>query len=205
MKKAILTIFAFCSALTLAAQAPDAPQYPESGIKPFELGIWGGLASSYISLPTAGLHTDARCGWSGGLTAQFNTRSLGFRLAAEFDDLYSRFPDEENLYGGSMRFNEKAVTVPLNILLETQEGGPIRGYVGLGGFYRRALDCGFKTAGPSYTVRPDQWGWQWILGYKMGHVAIELESRWQIGRLFEGATDPTARLNATSIKLGYIF
>lgn len=176
-----------------------------SGNKPFEFGIWCGVAPSSVSFPDAGFRTNTKAGVTGGLSAQANAGSFGFRLGAEYGWLPCRLPDENDLYGNSLKFNQQALTAPLTLLLQTDGNSPVRGYIGLGGYYRRLLDYGFKTEAPGYTVNPDQWGWQWVLGYQVGFLSMELESRWQIGNFFSGPSDPKARLNATSFKIGFIF
>lgn len=173
--------------------------------KPFEIGLWGALAPTSVSFPEARMKSDARAGWTGALTAQYNTGDFGFRLGAEYSSLPCRFPDENNLYGGNVKYNQQAITVPLSMLLETGPKSPIRGYIGLGAYYRRILSSGFDTAIPSYTAKPDQWGWQWTIGYKIGFISMEFEYRWQLGTMFSGSSDPKARMNTPSIKLGYIF
>lgn len=175
-----------------------------SGNKPFEIGLWCGLAPTSVSFPDANFRTNARAGVTGGLSAQLNSGSFGFRLGAEYGCLPCNFPDESNIYSGSLRFRQQAITAPLTLLLET-ESSPVRGYIGVGGYYRRLLESGFGSGLPAYTAKPDQWGWQWVVGYQVGFLSMEIESRWQIGRYFEGPSDPRARLNTTSFKLGFIF
>lgn len=176
-----------------------------NGNKAFEIGIWCGVAPTSVSFPKARSRTDARAGVTGGISAQINSGSLGLRLGAEYGYLPCRFPDEDNYYGGYEKIRQQALTVPLSILLETEGNSPVRGYAGIGGYYRKLFKTDLASAVPAYTVKPDQWGWQWTIGYQIAFFSMELESRWQIGNLFCGPSDPKARLNTTSVKLGFIF
>ena len=176
-----------------------------SNYKLFEFGLWGALAPTSVTFPDAKLRSESRAGWTGGISTQLNTGNFGFRLGAEYSSLPCRFPDSADLYGSSLKYMQHAVTVPLSILLQTGPGSPIRGYFGIGGYYRHILESGFDGGIPAYTAKPGQWGWQWTIGYKITHFAMELEYRWQIGGMFSGASDPRSRTNTPSIKIGYIF
>ena len=176
-----------------------------SNYKLFEFGLWGALAPTSVSFHDARFRTESRLGWTGGISTQLNTGNFGFRLGAEYSSLPCRFPDSGDLYGNSLNYMQHAVTAPLSILLQTGPESPIRGYFGIGGYYRRILESGFGDGIPAYTAKPDQWGWQWTIGYKITHFAMELEYRWQIGSMFSGASDPRARTSTPSIKIGYIF
>ena len=101
-------------------------------IKPFEVAVSGGFTNSSISFPDAKLTSTGKFGWSAGLTAQYNAKRLwGFRLGAFYETSNSFFPDQTNLFGSSLKYNQSAVEVPATLIMQNNDP-TVRVYLGLG-------------------------------------------------------------------------
>lgn len=169
----------------------------------FEVGVKGSLTVSNCSFKTAKLQTFGEYGWNGGLSLQYNHKAFALRVDALYERNRSPFPVSENVFGGSAVYRQQALTVPVLFMLQDHEG-PVRTYVGLGGYYSRVMDWSCTKPLPA-ELKPDQFGWDFALGTRMGHIDLAVEFRNQIGSMFAGDGELKGAFNSGSISIGYYF
>ena len=171
--------------------------------KPFELGISGGFTNSSISFPDAKLTANGSYGWTAGLTTQYNHGTMGFRLGAFYETAKSRFPDQNNLFSSSLTYKQSAVEVPVTFIIQNEDPAA-RIYLGLGANARYVLDSSLENL--PYKPNELQWGLHGLFGLKLGHFFIEDYFFGNINNLFDtSAGDPKAKLNISTVRIGWVF
>ena len=171
--------------------------------KPFELGVSGGLTSSAITFPDAKLTANGSYGWTAGLTAQYNHGTMGFRVGAFYETAKSRFPDQNNLFSSSLTYRQSAVEVPVTYIIQNEDPAA-RVYFGLGANARYVFNSSLENL--PYKTNELQWGLHCLLGLKLGHFFIEDYFFGNINNLFDtSAGDPKAKLNISTVKIGWVF
>ena len=171
--------------------------------KPFELAISGGFTNSSISFPDAKLTASGSYGLSAGLTTQYNMSNFGLRLGAFYETSKSRFPDQSNLFGSSLAYRQSAVEVPVTFIIQNEDPAA-RVYFGFGANARYILDSSLDNL--TYKPNELQWGLHCLFGLKLGHFFIEDYFFGNINNLFDtSAGDPKAKLNLSTVKIGWVF
>ena len=171
--------------------------------KPFELGVGGGMTNSAITFPDAKLTSSGSYGWTAGLTAQYNHGTMGFRVGAFYETAKSRFPDQTNLFSSSLTYRQSAVEVPVTFIIQNEDPAG-RIYLGIGANARYVLDSSLENL--PYKPNELQWGLHGLFGIKLGHFFIEDYFMGNINNLFDTSTgDPKAKLNLSTVKIGWVF
>ena len=172
--------------------------------KPFEVAVSGGFTNSSITFPDAKLTSTGRFGWSAGMTAQYNTRkNLGFRVGAFYETSNSFFPDQTDLYGSALKYNQSTVEVPVSVILQNNDP-TARIYLGFGANARYVLDSSIQNL--NYKTTDLQWGLHCVFGMKIGHVFFEDYIFSNFSDLFDTpAGDPKAKLSVSTFKIGWTF
>jgi len=200
-----ITRVATCMATDPAFGPTGKVAHIHSGrLKPFELGVSGGFTSSGISFPDAKLSSTGKYGWSAGLTAQYNSKSSwACRLGAFYETSNSYFPDQANLFGSALKYNQTAVEVPLTFILQTDDPAS-RLYMGMGANARYVLSSSLDNL--NYKTTDLQWGIHFMFGLRLGHLFIEDYIFGNFNELFDTpAGDPKAKLSVSTCKIGWTF
>lgn len=173
-------------------------------VKPFELGVSAGYTVSSINFPDAKLTSTGRYGWTAGFTAQYNAKRLwGYRIGAFYETANSNFPDPTNPFGSALKYNQTAIEVPATLIMQNNDPS-IRIYMGLGAKARYVLNSSLENL--NYKTTDLQWGMHFMFGMKVGHIFIEDYFFSNFSDLFDTpAGDPKARLNVTTLKIGWTF
>lgn len=172
--------------------------------KPFELGVSAGFTASNIHFPDANLSSTGRYGWSAGLTAQYNTKNIwALRLGAFYETSNSFFPDQTNLFGSSLKYNQSAVEVPVTLIMQNNDP-TFRVYLGMGANARYVLNSSIESL--NYKTTDLQWGMHVMFGMKLGHFFIEDYLFSSFSDLFDTpAGEPKAKLSVSTFKIGWTF
>lgn len=173
-------------------------------VKPFELGVSAGYTASSINFPDAKLTSTGRYGWTAGFTAQYNAKRLwGYRIGAFYETANSNFPDPTNPFGSALKYNQTAIEVPATLIMQNNDPS-IRIYMGLGANARYVFNSSLENL--NYKTTDLQWGMHFMFGMKVGHIFIEDYFISNFSDLFDTpAGDPKARLNVTTLKIGWTF
>ena len=173
-------------------------------LKPFEMAVSGGFTTSGISFPDAKLTSTGRFGWSAGITAQYNAKSLwGYRIGAFYETANSNFPDPTNPFGSALKYNQTAIEVPATLIMQNNDPS-IRIYMGVGANARYVFNSSLENL--NYKTTDLQWGMHFMFGMKIGHIFIEDYFIGNFSNLFDTpAGDPKARLDVTTLKIGWTF
>ena len=204
----------YVAALTLAA-ASDPPfagtgriaaKHMEHG-RTFEMGVEGSIGGSRMMFSQGGLQgTRPAFSYAAGLVSRINfgpSKMLGLQLGALFESQQTMYPDFDDLFGHSFKYGQKALTVPALFLLQTE--GPVRVYLGAGGYYSHILSGGIKEFNGSMAPSANQGGLAFTAGLKIGPVQLSCDVRRQLGPVFSGQSASKAGLNLCCFSLGYFF
>ena len=173
-------------------------------LKPFEVAVSAGFTSSGISFPDAKLSSTGRFGWSAGLTAQYNAKRIwGYRIGAFYETANSYFPDQNDLFGSTLKYNQSALEVPVTLIMQNNDP-MLRVYLGMGANARYVFDSSIENLNCKTT--DIQWGMHIVFGMKMGHLFFEDYLFSNFNDLFDTpAGDPKARISVTTFKIGWVF
>ena len=168
-------VSAFANSPQLESSGRVALKHQESH-RTLEAGVLLGYGNSYLTFPDGAFDGYRQLGWHGGAMLRLNVKSFALQVEGYYDLVRNRFPMEADPYGQSVAFRQSTITVPFSLQLQTRQ--PMFGVsVGVGGFYGRVLN----TQVDSYTweVNPNQWGFQFNLGIRLGRFLVSLQDLYQ--------------------------
>ena len=173
--------------------------------KVFEIGATVSLVNGNIAFPKAGFNGKSRAGVNAGIMAQINFNShFALETGAQYELLRAKYPDENNLFGAYLPYQQQSVMVPLNLIVTIGGTPGFDIFVKAGGFYGRVLNTAFSGK-PELSVDPNQYGLSWAIGFRLGKVQLSGGRRYQLNPLFTGANVPNAKIHAGSFTIGYYF
>lgn len=171
-------------------------------IKLFEAGVTLYAGGSDINLYESRMRSRGVFDYGMGLSAQFNFKAFAVRTDVIYTVHDCCLPDSKDLYGNKIRLKGSSLTIPLQFLLQTTSG-PARGFIGAGPYYSRLFNwTASEDLGSG--LNPNLYGVQAIAGFKLGHVALSVIPRWQLGRFFTNGNMP-ARMFSCEAGISYIF
>lgn len=176
-----------------------APKH-SNGHKKVEAGMSLSYTDAAISFTKGGMDTRNRQSVTAGTFVQYNTDGMGYKAGVEFQRLQTTMPDVADLFGSSKKYLQNAITVPVTIMMQASDG-MFGGYWGVGAYYSHVLSSSCTAALPGEVVA-DQFGWLVAVGFRIGHVSLNLEGRTGLGSMIKGAN---TRLGCTMIGIGYSF
>lgn len=171
-----------------------------------EFGVVASLDRTSLNFRKSALVTKEGYGGSAGIQLQANSGSFGVNVRGLYEYGSSKFPDDADPYSSFVRFRHQAVTVPGTIQIHT-EGGGIRFFLGLGGYYSRILKSNindFTLSGKALDVNKNQYGITYNAGFVAGPMMFSIDARHQLNNVFSDG-DINARFQTYSVTLGYIF
>lgn len=194
----------------------NAPQLETTGrqamkhrteMRPFEAGLQIGYGSSQLSFYDGAFTGESRLGWHGGAVMRVNMKSFALQLEAYYDQARNRYPDANDPYNHSMAMKQQSITVPLSLQLQTRQ--PMYGLnIGVGPYYSRTISYSASlTDEYDWDLNPNQWGWQWTLGVRLGRLLIQGQSLIQLNDVFTSstATIPEIGFHRYNVSLIYLF
>ena len=171
--------------------------------------VWVGaslsLATTQITFPDAGLDSRPLDGLEAGLAMQAHLNQwVGLELKALYGLHQAKFPDESNLYGSYLSYRQHSVVVPAMVMLTAMSSYGLWVYLGAGGYYARTLNASVSDM-PQLKVNPNQCGLEYKVGFRVGHLDLNVGRRYQLNRLFTGTEAPKAKLYTFTINVGWMF
>ena len=127
-----------------------------------------------------------------------------------YDYSHCPLPAADDAYGKGYNMEQHSLLVPVTLQFGYREMG-MGIYVGVGGYYGRALKGCFygdvPAGNPAYRVNSNQGGIVWNFGMRLGgHWQFEGTWYYQMGRLFDTSGGlPKARMSIYAVTLGYYF
>ncbi len=203
--------------VSLSETAASEPDFAASGkiarkhldkIPVFEAGLTFSMNSSHLTFRKSALVTNAGTGFSAGPQFQLNYKSFGLNVKALYDLNISQFPDDENLWGSSIRYRQQALTVPLMLVGNLASSYSFRVYAGFGGYYSYVFHNnaeGRTLSSVPVGIEQNQYGISYCFGMQAGPILLNLEGRIQKNNFFSGSALPAARLNNIALTLGFNF
>lgn len=168
-----------------------------------EFGIGGGFNTSSINFPDARLTAAGKYGWTAGFSLQYNHKFLALKSGASYETVNAVFPDQTNVFGKPLSYNQSSVRVPLTLIVQTPDPST-RLYCGFGADLNYLLDS--QDAKLGYKENGLQWGTHIMFGIKLGHFFLEDYFFSPITEMFDGtASAPKAKISVTSCKIGWVF
>lgn len=177
--------------------------------KPFNFGLYAGLANSRITFPKATFDGKSATGFQGGVMLQYNFKDFfGIRVDVAYNYSHCPYPDEADPFGKGYGIEQHSLLVPVMFQLHSKD--PSAGaYFNMGGFYGRVLDGRFyeKGGGPAYDAQENQWGLVWGFGFRIAYNwMLDFSYYYQFNNLFDTSNGlPKARKTFFTFSLGYIF
>ncbi|MDO4826795.1 MAG: M20/M25/M40 family metallo-hydrolase [Bacteroidia bacterium] len=201
----------------LTEKVASDPDFASSGkvarkhsdkIPVFEAGLTLSPTRSSLNFRRSALNTDSAIGFSAGPQFQLNYKHIGLNARALYDFSASRFPDDDDLWGSSLRYRQHALTVPLMLVSNFAATYAFRVYVGVGAYYSYVFQnnaCGRTLSSVPVEVAKNQYGIVYCFGIQTGPLSLSFEGRDQKNGFFTGPSAPSARLNTFCVSLGYNF
>lgn len=153
-----------------------APKHGGS-IAPVELGLDLAGGRNGLAFPSLALSTSYGWGWSGGASLLFNIGSkrmrpwFSLKVSGRYDSYWTPYPSEGDFWNGYEIYRQQSIAIPAEVRV-TYGNASNSIHLGLGACYQHLLWSNFSESGLARTVVPDQWGWSWSLGMKLGKVEI---------------------------------
>lgn len=174
----------------------------------FEAGLSVSVNRSNLTFRKSALTTNQALGFSVGPQMQLNIKHFGINIQALYDCAASRFPDDGDLWGSSLRYRQQALTVPLTLKYNLISTYTLRLYVGFGGYYSYVFhnnSSGLTLSSVPVEVSKNRYGLTYCVGIQTGRLYLSFEQRDQMNNFFAGPSGPSARLHTSSFTLGYNF
>lgn len=134
----------------------------------FEAAVTAYVGGTNMNFTKSGLTTKSGPSIGAGVSGQFNFKHFGLRADALYTRNNSTLPDPADVYSSNIPFRYSTVTVPLQVLFQTQ--GPSRGYLGVGAFYSYLIE----GQGAGFDFKRNTFGVAFSLGAKVSHLGFSV-------------------------------
>ena len=179
----------------------------QSQVQPFDLGVSLELGDSRLHHPyKSAIDGRSRFAWNAGLTAQVNFKCkwLGLRLGAMYGWSMAKYVDTTNIFKNSLRYYQEGLTLPLSVVFQHNSDYGLF-HAGIGFYYTRVFRGGVKNLKPSPSVRKDQVGLEWSLGYRFHGLDLSLYARYQFNYFTYDQSLPRLRIFSSGARLTWFF
>ena len=179
----------------------------QSQVQPFDLGVSIELGDSRLHHPYKSA-IDGRSRFAGniGLTAQVNFKCkwLGLRLGMMYGWSMAKYVDTADVFNHSKRYYQEGLTIPLSVVFQWNTDYGLF-HAGAGFYYTRVFKGGLVKEKPWSTVRKDQVGTEWSLGYRFHGLDLTVYGRYQINWFTYDKSLPNLRNFYSGVRLTYFF
>lgn len=179
----------------------------QSQVQPFDLGVSLELGDSRLHHPYKSA-IDGRSRFAGniGLTAQVNFKCkwLGLRLGAMYGWSFAKYVDTANIFNNSLRYYQEGLTLPLSAVFQWNTNyGLFHASVGM--YYTRVFKGGIVKQASWPSIRKNQFGMEWSLGYRFHGLDLSVYGRYQFNYFTTDTSMPKLRNFYSGVRLSYFF
>lgn len=192
---------------SFASSGKVAPKHREISKNGVDFSLFGGYSATSLSFDKGCITTSAIPGWNAGAEIQGNFKSFGIWTGVTYMDSRSSYPDAADLYGSTKgSYRRQELMVPVNFVLHTPRSITGGMYIGIGGYWSKALSTEISGIGAlPASLTGDTFGWDFICGFQFGRIALDIRAFDDFGSIFSGKDAPSVSRSGSSVNLKYIF
>ena len=172
----------------------------------FEIGLAAGFNTSRMHYPHAAFDGLGKFGWNGGVTLRANMKRIGVLADVYYDSYTTPLPDSEHFYAGMLNWKHQALTIPVNVILQSGRGQRGGGFIGAGAYYERSLGNNIGSLDEGWSSRSSEVGASWCFGFDIYNLTIKDTFLMSFGDAISGNGAPSpARFRAAVCSLCWYF